>query len=266
MVGTASGAETWIPAYRKLFDPDHHLSMGRAVCPRFAWLDLCQMATVQSREVPYGHNLIKLVPGELVASVRTLADRWRWSKSAVSRFLSTLEKRDSIDRVRGTPAGTVYLIANKDLYWLDRDSRRDTTGTPSGTGGGQEGDKNNKYKKENNTTYPSPADAVGGNYPREFEQVWAAYPDCPNKNKKGAYRKWLATVRRGNDPTDLLNGVGRYAKYCAAERKDPQYTKRPTTFFGPDEHWRLDWEPTEARGNTNSEPERHDRYIPGIGE
>ncbi len=144
-------ADTWIPAYRKLFEPDHHLSLGRPSCPRFAWLDLCQMATREARTVAYGHELIELQSGELVASVRTLADRWKWSKSAVSRFMGTLEKRDSIRAVRGTPAGTVYLIENKDLYWLGRDSERDTTGTASGTGEGQDADKNNTYKKKETT-------------------------------------------------------------------------------------------------------------------
>jgi hypothetical protein len=141
-------ARTWIPAYRKLFEPDHHLSMGRPACPRFAWLDLCQMATRDAREVPWGHEVVRLNPGELVASVRTLADRWRWSKSAVQRFLGTLANRDSLQIVTGTPAGTVYRIANKDVYWLGGDSERDTTGTPNGTGRGQDADKNKKIEKK----------------------------------------------------------------------------------------------------------------------
>lgn len=146
------GGETWIPAYRKLFAPDHHLSLGRPVCPRFAWLDLCQMATRNPRDLSYGHEMIRLAAGELVVSVRTLAERWKWSKSAVSRFLDTLVKRDTLRNVRGTPAGTVYLIENKDLYWLDGGGGWDSTRTPSGTGEGQGADKNNTLETKDTTT------------------------------------------------------------------------------------------------------------------
>lgn len=144
-------AEGYVPAYRKLFDPDHHMAMAQPVCPRFAWLDLCQMGTHTERSVSYGYDVIELDRGELVASVRTLADRWRWSKSRVQRFLSVLENRDSLCSVRGTPAGTVYRIVNTELYWHAWDSERDSSGTPSGTAAGQQRDKNNNEKKENSS-------------------------------------------------------------------------------------------------------------------
>lgn len=144
-------ADSWFAAWRSLFRPDHHLSMGRPCCPRFAWLDLCQMGTLEERDVSWGHELIHLQPGELVVSVRTLADRWRWSKSAVSRFLGTLENRDSLEKVRGTPAGTVYRVVNAEDRWPGWDTKRDSTRTPSGTGEGQEADKNKKLEEVKDT-------------------------------------------------------------------------------------------------------------------
>src|SRR5690606_4979797 len=104
----------WIPAWRKLFAADHWLAPNK-VHPagrREAWLDLCQMATHKPRKVR-GELIAR---GELVASIRTLAKRWGWSKSRTSRFMVELESSTAIGTARETPIGTVYRIVNYETY------------------------------------------------------------------------------------------------------------------------------------------------------
>lgn len=129
----------FIPAHRKVFDPDHHLAPSKRdpASRLHAWLDLCSLAMHEPRVVMG----IELARGETrPLSVRFLANRWYWSKSRVARFTSDLEASTAIGTVRGTDYGTVYRIVNYDTYAphgdslrdTKRDSERDTRGTPAG--------------------------------------------------------------------------------------------------------------------------------------
>lgn len=115
----------WVPMYRAMYDPGHWLAPTKRDPSnrRDAWCDMIQMATRVPREGRYA----TLGVGEFVASVRTLARRWGWSKSRVLRFVCELEARTAIETVSETPAGTVYRIVNYRTYAIDRDSERDTS-------------------------------------------------------------------------------------------------------------------------------------------
>jgi len=119
----------WIPAWRKLFDPDHDLAPTRIVPASrgWAWLDICQMATHKPRQTAHSGTL---GVGEMVASLRTLGRRWKWSKDKVRRFVRELEASTRIATLRETPSGTVYLVVNYETYATpptdERDTQRDT--------------------------------------------------------------------------------------------------------------------------------------------
>lgn len=133
-------ARGWIPAHRSLFDRADWLcpTKKHPAGKREAWLDLCQMAQYEE----YDHAGERLQRGEFLASVRSFAERWKWSKSQVGRFLNRLEIASMIGTVRGTPRGTVYLVTNYDTYAIagsgKRDTQRDTMRDTSGTDAGQE--------------------------------------------------------------------------------------------------------------------------------
>lgn len=93
--------------------------------------------------------------------------------------------------------------------------------------------------------WPAPSDlekdgSGGFVYPAAFEDVWAAYPDREGGNpKKAAYRKWLATVRNGADPDELLEATRIYARRMEREGNvGGRFVKQARTFFGPDDYWR----------------------------
>lgn len=57
------------------------------------WL-LEQAAYIDGRRVAIGHSTFALQRGQVVATVRSLAEAWGWSKDAVSRFLAMLANSD----------------------------------------------------------------------------------------------------------------------------------------------------------------------------
>lgn len=73
---------------------------------REAFMWLVMEASWKPREKRIGNVVVSLRRGQLVASVRFMAEAWQWQKSTVDRFLKRLEKRDII----GTASGTVVNI------------------------------------------------------------------------------------------------------------------------------------------------------------
>lgn len=82
---------------------------------------------------------VQLRRGELVASLRFLADRWRWSVKKVRVFLETLEDPiiQKLETVRETPAGTVYRVVAYDEYANPGHSQGHGNGHAQGTPGAQ---------------------------------------------------------------------------------------------------------------------------------
>lgn len=132
--------EGWFRAWRSLFDPDHHLG-GDVACRRFAWLDLISMAAHEPCTRVFDTESVHLDRGEILASIRFLEARWRWSKDKIRRFLAALETATAIGTVKTTRVGTVYRVVNYDTYQNPRDTeistgagqqtghQRDTNGT-----------------------------------------------------------------------------------------------------------------------------------------
>lgn len=59
-----------------------------------AQLDLLQLASwVDGRSVEFRSSTVMLKKGQLVTSIRALAERWSWSTASVHRFLSSLRER-----------------------------------------------------------------------------------------------------------------------------------------------------------------------------
>lgn len=78
-------------------------------------------------------------------------------------------------------------------------------------------------------------------YSDEFEKAWSSYPRKGDTNKKASFKAWCARLKSGATPEQIIAGVQRYAAYCAANGTEQKFIKQPQTFFGPDEHYLLDW-------------------------
>lgn len=99
-----------------------------------------------------------------------------------------------------------------------------------------------------------------GTFPPEFEAAWAAYPQRPGMNKRQSHKAWAARVKSGISPAVIAEGVSRYAKFCAATEKiGTEFVKQPSTFFGPDEHFKADWTVPAKQGHLNG-ASRHGNF------
>ena len=162
----SKGSEGFIPISRKLFNNflwEEKREFSRAE----AWIDLLQLARFEAnstKEIING-RVIEYKRGERPLSLRLLADRWKWSKNRVDKFLDLLVSERMITKrttqgtaVRtdsGTACGTkqtIITICNYESY--NTVSKKE--GQPSGQGKGhppgkvegQSRDKYNKNKKE----------------------------------------------------------------------------------------------------------------------
>jgi hypothetical protein len=129
-----------IKVSRRFFEEDAWWNEPRRFSKAEAWIDCIQMASWKARRYAIGLEVEQLERGEFMASLRYLAQRWRWGKSAVSDFLKALVKRGHIRGQREGQMGTVYLLVNYDAYQSgDRgppdtspDTKPDSSRTPPG--------------------------------------------------------------------------------------------------------------------------------------
>ena len=100
-----------------------------------------------------------------------------------------------------------------------------------------------RWKDKQPAAAPRSKRSKVGTYDNMFEAVWQAYPRRAGGNpKKGAHRAYLATLNRGVEGEDMLNGTQRYARFCAATKKEgTEYVMMAATFLGPNEHWAEPW-------------------------
>ena len=113
-----------------------------------AWEDLIQTAAYAEHRRVVGGQVVDLQRGEILASLRFLAERWNWGLKRVRIFISLLLEMGRIRAQREAHGGTVYLIVNYDAY----QSEGTAEGTEEGTARAQRGHKEKAVKKEKNTT------------------------------------------------------------------------------------------------------------------
>ena len=66
-------------------------------------------------------------------------------------------------------------------------------------------------------------------YTPDFDVFWATYP---RKEEKGnAYKKYMARIREGYSPDELLLAAKNYALQCRRQNTERKYIKHPKTFL-----------------------------------
>lgn len=120
---------------------------------REAWMWLVGAAVwCERRTRGASRRPIKLQRGEFSFALSFMAEKWKWSKSRVDRFISVLENRDMI-RDASRDGEKVYIIRNYNEYQVvgipKRDDERDAKRDASGTTAGRERDKEETFKHSN---------------------------------------------------------------------------------------------------------------------
>ena len=105
--------EGWIKLHRKL--TDNFLWQ----CERFtrgqAWVDLLLLANHKKAFFYLRDHKINIERGQVGYSQLKLAERWKWSRSKVKKFLKDLEKEQQVEQ-QITHSTTIITIINYDEY------------------------------------------------------------------------------------------------------------------------------------------------------
>lgn len=202
----------WARVQRKLIKSD--LWLAEPFTRGQAWVDLILMASHRASTSRVRGVRVDLERGQLAAAVRFLANRWRWSKGKVQRFLDELETDKQIGTQKNN-VSTVITITNYGLYQGDgsaeEDANRDADGTQIGTQTGtqtgqiQEGKELKKEKKGKKGDTPPPP-------------VFVLPPSIRSGAMEAAVAEWLtykAERREKYTPTGLKNFLGQVSNAVA---------------------------------------------------
>ena len=144
---------------------------------RSAWIDLLMLANFRDFKTTCNGKVVYRRRGEVNTSIRHLAERWRWDKRTVKRFLVLLES-DGMCTTKSTTDGTTITIENYDKYqWSST-----TVGTT--TSPHEKEDIKKSKKKENNNKAITPAKEFYSGQPEELKQALMDFEEMRKRIKK----------------------------------------------------------------------------------
>lgn len=136
----------WILLYRSI--RDSWIWEHKPFDPARAWIDLILDANHDEGKVFTGSSLIHIKRGQDLISIRSLANRWGWSKDRVSHFLKLLES-DNMIRLSLLPGRrTLLTIVNYGFFQNRPDTNKDTNRTQTRTRTGHRQGQNKEELKE----------------------------------------------------------------------------------------------------------------------
>ena len=104
----------WIKLYRQLQDCWIWLDKEQ-FDKRSAWVDLLLTANHSDKKILFNGELITVKRGQILTSIRKLAERWKWSYDKTSRFLKLIES-DGMLRKESDNCRTLLTIENYEFY------------------------------------------------------------------------------------------------------------------------------------------------------
>ena len=93
---------------------------------RESWVWLISAAAYKPMRVAYQNIVVLLKRGEFCFSLRFLAEKWRWEKDKVDRYLKRLQRHDML-RDNSRDGAKVYFITNYNKFNSTTTQERDNT-------------------------------------------------------------------------------------------------------------------------------------------
>lgn len=139
---------------------DHPIFAAEPYTEREAWLWMVSAAVWKNCRVRAGRKMISLLRGQLSFSERFLAEKWKWAKTSVRRFLDRLKNEEMVCLLADHDT-TVITICNYERYAFDGIERGPRTGPLADHSRTKEEEpKKNNSKKEEAASAASPAKYV----------------------------------------------------------------------------------------------------------
>lgn len=157
----------WVAIHRSI--RDHWLYQEKRVFSKYeAWLDLVMDANHKQNKFVFDGKLVEVERGQKITSIRQLSERWRWSRTKVTDFLTLLEKDGMLVR-KSDSKKTVITIVNYDIY-QNQDNKKSHSGD---TEKPQKSTNNNDKTMNNNDN--------NNNSPRNTRKKRVYEDNDPNK-------------------------------------------------------------------------------------
>ena len=179
-----------------------------------AWVDLLMMANHKNGTVVIRGIIVEVNSGQVLAGEQYLADRWKWSRGRVRRFMSYLERKTVQQIVQQkNNVCTVITITN----WKDYQGNGTADGTTSSTTDEQQTDtlKNVKNNKKEYTT--------------DFEEFWKLYPN-KKSGKSAAFNKYMVAMRK-TDSITIMDSLRKHIELRDWTKDNGQYVPMATTWL-----------------------------------
>lgn len=188
---------------------------------RSAWIDLLLLANHADKKKMVDGELITIKRGQRLTSIRWLAERWKWSRTKVTKFLDTLEQDGMLTRKSDTKK-TLLTIENYGFYQdvaQEKSHQNDTEKPPKSHQSATEeppkdtNNNDNNVNNDNNGNKNNKAKPVRHKYGEyknvflsddELEKLKDEFPDWSRRienlseymaSSGKSYKNHLATIR-----------------------------------------------------------------------
>ena len=178
MAETTTPNNGWIKLHRKIFDNPMYFS--EPFTRMQAWIDLLLLANHSGQYFYIRGNRIDVKRGEVAHSMESLAQRWKWSRGKVLRYISQLENSQMIVQQKNHVI-TKLSITNYNTYQSDGTTDSTTDGQQTvqqtDTNKNDKNDKNENKERETRTQKP---ESTNPDYIKFNNWIQEKAPYCSN--------------------------------------------------------------------------------------
>ena len=146
-------AEGWIKLHRQIQDSEIWAGGNEPFDRRSAWIDLLMSANHEDKRVIFDYNPLIIKRGQYLTSVRELANRWKWGKDRVLKFLKLLERLGMVTKDSNNKRTLLTIVKYgdfQDAQDTDKDTGKDTGKDTEQTQNGRKSATNKNVKNERN--------------------------------------------------------------------------------------------------------------------
>jgi len=178
MAETTTPNNGWIKLHRKILDNPMYFS--EPFTRMQAWIDLLLLANHSGQYFYIRGNRIDVKRGEVAHSMESLAQRWKWSRGKVLRYISQLENSQMIVQQKSHVI-TKLSITNYNTYQSDGTTDSTTDGQQTvqqtDTNKNDKNDKNENKERETRTQQPK---STNPDYIKFNNWIQEKAPYCSN--------------------------------------------------------------------------------------
>ena len=203
-----------------------------------AWSDLLLLANPFPSSAIVRGIVVDIERGQALASEKFLAERWKWSRGKVRRFLAYLSSKTVHQIVQQkNNVCTVITITNYEHYQGNGTANGTASSTADGPQTIQQTDTLKKERKaekkqdtgETGTLFSTEApESKGTGYTSEFELWWKLYP---KKSGKGAAFKAFKKAKKSEPVSKLMAAVKAHNENWRTSGTETRFIPNPATWL-----------------------------------